>query len=397
MDDAARAIPDLVRFAAEDRSSDPVDLEPQIIDLFRHLRTPESLPFFLDVIRRDPSEVADEVLESLVELGAAAVDPLLGLLNELPAEHPGDVPFLLAALHVRDPRIQQVLERWQAFDPEDAALCLEVYSDPGVAEPAEPFDIWGLYPEEDSPDWGALDDEVRLAVLERGSAETRAKVAESYHGAELPDAVRAKFLDMVKSDPEPAVRGACWEALEGAAEEPEVRRAMLAVLKDAAASWEEKAGAAIALAQQTDSPAVTAAIEALYEDPRSRARALKAMARSMNSRFSDYPPRHLDDADPEIKRQAIWGVGYLSLASQAPMLAKFFDDEEYRSDALFAYALSAPGETSPGRARALMKKVALAAGGFREDEEELAKIAIDQRLMLHGKKAVFFPEDEGES
>ena len=45
-----------------------------------------------------------------------------------------------------------------------------------------------------------------------------------------------------------------------------------------------------------------------------------------------------------------------------------------------------------------MKKVEEAAGGFREDEEDLVRIALDQRLMLHGKSPVFFPDEaeEGE-
>ena len=40
-----------------------------------------------------------------------------------------------------------------------------------------------------------------------------------------------------------------------------------------------------------------------------------------------------------------------------------------------------------------MTKVEQAAGGFREDEEDLVRIALDQRLMLHGKSPVFFPDD----
>jgi hypothetical protein len=131
----------------------------------------------------------------------------------------------------------------------------------------------------------------------------------------------------------------------------------------------------------------------LYQDPRARAKALKAMARSFDKRFAAYPPKHLDDPDPAIKTQAIWGVGYLDLAAEAPRLAGFFDQEEFRTDALFAYALAIPGETSSVRVRALMAKVEKAAGGFREDEEDLIRIALDQRLMLHGKAPVFFPDE----
>ena len=37
-----------------------------------------------------------------------------------------------------------------------------------------------------------------------------------------------------------------------------------------------------------------------------------------------------------------------------------------------------------------------AAGGFRDDEEDLIRIALDQRLMLHGKSPVFFPDEPEE-
>jgi hypothetical protein len=193
-----------------------------------------------------------------------------------------------------------------------------------------------------------------------------------------------------------AVRGACWEALSEIIDEPEVRRAMLKVLADSNSSVEEKGGVVVALAQQADNPAVLKAIEVLYGDQRGRAKALKAMARSLDRRFASFPPKHLEDPDLDIKRQAIWGVGYLALSSEAPRLENFFDDKEFRSDALFAYALSVPGETSRGRAHALLNKIEDAAGGFRADEEMLVKIALDQRLMIRGMKAAFFPDESDE-
>ncbi len=230
-------------------------------------------------------------------------------------------------------------------------------------------------------------------MLDKGSAELRAGVAESYGGSEPSLQVRARLIELAKRDPDATVRGACWEALSEIGDEPELRRAMLKVLADPDSAVEEKGGVAVALAQQADNPDVTNAIQTLYEHPRGRAKALKAMARSLDSRFARYPPRHLEDSDPEIKRQAIWGVGYLGLSSEAPRLQPFFSDNEFRSDALFAYALSIPGDTSRGRVRALLNKIEEAADGFRDDEEVLVKIALDQRLMLHGSKPVFFPDE----
>jgi HEAT repeat protein len=432
LDFPENSLPDIVRFAAQNHADDLMDLDSLLIDLFRALHTPAALPFFLRVMRDNPSDVPDDLVESVVELGEAAVDGVLDLLNELGTGDAGDIPFVLAALRVRDRRVLEALTRRLGNDPQDAALCLEMYGDPAAVpaleaalaqipaddprsrapiqavieslsaprevstEPDKPFDIWPLYPGEAALDFAALEDEDRLAMLQKGSPMLRAGVALSYQGTDLSDEARARLIQLAKTDPDPAVRGACWEALGEIGDEPDLQKAMLKVLADPKAAIEERSGAAIGLAEQSDNAAVYQAILNLYQDPRARAKALKAMARSFDKRFSAYPPKHLDDPDPEIRTQAIWGIGYLDLASEAPRLVELFDEEEFRTDALFAYALSIPGETSPGRVRALMSKVEQAADGFREDEEDLIRIALDQRLMLHGKSPVFFPDEEEE-
>src|ERR1700733_649191 len=432
LDFPENSLPDIVRFAAQDHPNDLMDLDPLLIDLFRALRTPAALPFFLRVMRDNPSDVPDDLVEGFVELGEAAVDPVLQILRELEGNDAGDVPFVLAALRVRDRRVLDALTRRLESDPQDAALCLEMYGDPeaipaleaalaqmpaddprsrapllaviqSLSIPAETspdsgkrFDIWALYPEEAATDFSALEDEDRLAMLQKGSANLRAEVALSYQGMDLSDEARARLIQLAKTDNDATVRGACWEALGEMGDEPELRQAMLKVLADPKAAIEERSGAAIGLAEQSDNVAVYQAILNLYQDPLGRAKALKAMARSFDKRFAAYPPKHLNDSDPDIKTQAIWGVGYLDLSSEAPRLIELFEQEDFRTDALFAYTLSIPGETSPGRVRALMTKVEQAAGGFREDEEDLIRIALDQRLMLHGKSPVFFPDEPEE-
>ena len=432
LDFPENSLPDIVRFAAQNHENDLMDLDPLLIDLFRSLDTPAALPFFMRVMRDNPNDVPDELVESIVELGEPAVAPVLQLLGELDGKDAGDVPFVLAALRVRDRRILEALTRRIENDPQDAALCLEMYGDPAAiptldaalakipaddllsrapiqavieslsspTEPSpesdEPFDIWALYPEEAATDFSVLEDEDRLAMLQKGPPSLRAEVALSYQGTELSDEARARLIQHAKTDPDATVRGACWEALGEVGDDPELRQTMLQVLADPKVTREEKSGAAIGLAEQSDDAAVYQAILDLYQDPLSRAKALKAMARSFDKRFAAFPPKHLNDPDPDIKTQAIWGIGYLALASEAPLLVELFDDEEFRTDALFAYALSIPGETSAGRVRALMAKVQEAAGGFREDEEDLVRIALDQRLMLHGKSPVFFPDESEE-
>ena len=432
LDRPEESTPALVRFAAEPHHQDRVNLGSPLLDLFRFLKTPEALPFLVDVVRHDPSEVDDDMVEGIVQLGSLAVDPLLELLAEIEKQEkdPGEIPFLLSVLQVRDPRILETLTRLAQKDP-DSAVYLDFYGDPaGIPvlqevmaklaeddeersriqtyidsisgrveihpEPPEPFDLWDLYPAKEYPNLEVLDDSELLAMLDSTSAEVRANVAIHYRSSSPPNTILARLIDLAKHDPNPRVRGECWEALSEAADNPEQRRSMLAVLEDADASIEEKGGVIVALAQQTDNEKVFHAIEQLYHDPRGRARALKAMSRSFDRRFSSYPAKHLDDADPEVKRQAIWAVGYLGLHSEAPRLEPFFDDDEYRSDALFAYALAVPGETTRGRIKALLKKIDGAAAGFKPDEEELVQIALDQRLMIHGQKPVFFPEERGE-
>jgi hypothetical protein len=432
LDFPENSLPDIVRFAAQNHADDLMDLDPLLIDLFHTLRTPAALPFFMRVIGENVSDVPDDLVESVVELGEPAVGPVLALLSELDGKDAGDVPFVLAALRVRDRRVLEALTARLGNDPQDAALCLEMYGDPAAIpaleaalaqipaddprsrapiqaviaslsapaevspESGEAFDIWALYPEEAVTDFAALEDEDRLAMLQTGSPSLRAEVVLSYQGMDLSDAARARLIQLAKTDADATVRGAGWEALGEIGDEPELRQAMLKVLADPKAAMEERSGAAIGLAEQSDNVVVYQAILNLYQDPRSRAKALKAMARSFDKRFSAYPPKHLNDSDPAIKTQAIWGIGYLDLASEAPRLAELFDDEDFRTDALFAYALSIPGETSSGRVRALMTKVEEAAGGFRADEEDLIRIALDQRLILHGKSPVFFPDESEE-
>ncbi len=128
---------------------------------------------------------------------------------------------------------------------------------------------------------------------------------------------------------------------------------------------------------------------AFYERPETRAKALEAMRRSYDRRFAAHFPPHLDDHDPEVRRQAIWGVGQLGIQTEAARLRALFDNEDFREDALLAYALSVPAEISRGRARQLLRKVEAAAGGLSLSEAEIVQWAIDRRLELRGLDPVF--------
>jgi len=64
-------------------------------------------------------------------------------------------------------------------------------------------------------------------------------------------------------------------------------------------------------------------------------------------------------------------------------------DEDLREDALFAYALAIPGKDSPAFLRSLLKKIETEAGGFSEEEEEIVRTALDERLRAAGKPPIF--------
>jgi hypothetical protein len=180
----------------------------------------------------------------------------------------------------------------------------------------------------------------------------------------------------------------------GATENIEVVEAMLAALRRPDLDVEERGGLVVGLAPEVDRNEVRQAILALYDGPQGRAKAMEAMWRSVHPSFRDKFAKHLDDVDVEVRRAAIWGIGYYGLKTELDRLRKFFEDEELRSDALFAYALAVPSEVSRGRMKGLLARIEKDAKGLSEAEEELVKAALDERLMLAGKEPVFLAQED---
>ena len=63
LDRKEEAIADLLRFALEDRDEDRVDLEEDLMAIFRHLRTPQAIAYYMKLLRRNPFDITDEVME----------------------------------------------------------------------------------------------------------------------------------------------------------------------------------------------------------------------------------------------------------------------------------------------------------------------------------------------
>jgi hypothetical protein len=431
VDDPPRSLPGLIRFAAEDHEDDPLDLEPELLAVFRRLKTPEALPFYLACLRTQAEEAEDDLIEGVIALGQPALEPLLKLYEELGEEQGGEVAFILAGLGVRDGRVLALLLERLEYDVTDGGMCLGLYGDPAAiaaiekmmaetpagdlevrrelqnaideigshgadaGEPAADFDLFDGYPETAGPDLDVLDGDERLELLSHESAELRAEAAGSFFEQQYGIAVRARLLELARGDADARVRGRAWQALSGV-KDKDLRAEMLAVAVNPQTDLAERAGALVALADDARKPEVRTAMIRLYELPEARAKALEAMWRSFDRGFSSYFPAHVDDADEAIRRQAIFGVGYLGIGSEAERLRKYFDDEKWRPDALYAWALSTPAEITRGRIRGLFRKIDRTAGGLSAGEAELVQLALDQRLLLHGLEPVFFPDGEEE-
>ena len=177
------------------------------------------------------------------------------------------------------------------------------------------------------------------------------------------------------------MRGKAWQALGSEVENETIHKALLSKLQDTQAPEVERCGALLGLAQEAGKDPVRRYVVEFYENPKTRVPAMEAMRNSFDRSFGSYFPPHLDDEDPEVRREAIYGIGYLGVTERAEDLRKFFDDDEYRSDALFAFALSTRAEISRGRIKALFRKIEDLAGGFADEEVEIVQLALDERLL----------------
>ena len=427
LDRREEAMPAILAFAERDSSNDVVDLTPELTAIFRYWRPLEAISFYIRQIKEDPEDVSDEVTVGLVDAGAAALEPLLALYTELEETESGEVAFILASLRVRDERILKLLLDRIEFDLSDTLLLLGIYGDP-AARPAiesaallvsddaelmkevndtleqlgapqepvveEPFDVWALYPPEDAPPLDLLDEDERGELLTHPVANIRAAAAYSFFNRQPDAGQRRQLLKMAQEDESAEVRARCWETLLDATEEPDVLDAMLRALRNPQLTVEERGGLLVGMAAEADRAEVRQAIVDLYAIPEGRAKALEAMWRSVHPAFRDHFAKHLRDTDLEIRRAAIWGVGYYGIRSELDTLRQFFSDEDLRSDALFAYSLAIPSGITRAQMRSLFTRIENDAHGLSEIEEELVKTALDERLLLAGKEPVFQPQED---
>ena len=426
LDDFDKNVDEIVRFGVEEHEDAPVDVDEQLLEIFLHKPTPKAIPFFVEYIRRDPTFIPDSLVQAFYAIRRDGLEPLIELYHTLEEEDAGEVAFLLASFRIYDPRVLEILLERLEYDAGDGALCLGLYGDP-AAKPAlekllselteedahlrqdlldaiqqlgrpideevfKPYDIWSDYPEKTGPAMEALTEEERISLLDSPDDEYREAAAASWVNRDPLPSIAAKLLDHARTDSAVGVRAKCWQALGSQIDDPAIHREMLERLQDESLAMQERLGALLGLARDAGKEPVRAYAVRFYEDPKSRLQAMEAMRNSFDRSFAIFFPRHLNDSDIEVKREAIYGVGYLGITDYAEKLREFFDDDEFRSDALFAYALSMRAEISRGRIKALLRRIDELAGGLAGEEVEIVQLALDERLMLHGHRPVFFNE-----
>ncbi len=418
-------LPEFYGFLKEPRENDRIDLSEVLLDIARHLRASEALPFYAEMARRAEFSFPDALTEAFVELGASALDTLLELYQE--SGEAEDVAFALAGLGARDPRVLEVLLKRLEAEPSEGAILLGLYGDPAARPALEkalaaaagnerlrqelaqaideterqdltepgPYDALDHFDPEDSPYFAAMDEKELLQFLASPVPAYRAGAVKMLMYDEAAPAVVRAVFDVARQDADVPVRAAAWEALEGVHEPPEIEEAIRAKLGDEAAPAAERASALVALAHEADEhPELRQQVLAFFAEPETRAEAVKAMWHAGDRRFEPQIVKALDDPAVEVRRQAVNAIGILGIVSQLGRLERMFGDEEHRSGALYAYALAAPSKDRPAHLRKVFRRLEEISDGLSEDEALLVSKALDERLQAANQTPVFFDEEQ---
>ncbi len=362
------------------------NIDEELIALAHHLKHPDALPYLISLLNDE--EPVDGVFDALAALGPAALEPLLAAYEEAEeASTRANVAFALAALGIEDERVAQIV----ASQEDDSAR--DLYAERGSAVP-DGYDIRAEFPDRGLPVADALTIDERFELLESPLEEYRILGAASLFHEEFAAKGQDALLSKAQSDPSVAVRAHCWQALDQAIDREEIVQVMIERLGDPDLTAEEKGGLLVALHPLADRPEINQEIREAYNHPETRLKALEAMWRSLEPEFAEFFPKHLEDSDLDIRRVALRGTGTSGLTGEMGRVRKMLNEADVREDALFAYAMISPGKPTAAFLRQVYSKLEREAGGFTDEEEEVVRIALDERLRAAGKPPVFL---EGEN
>jgi hypothetical protein len=418
----------IVRYWQNSSPEFKLAIEGDVVSLLDWLNPPGTPEILVEIAKTNEGEFDDELMNSLIRQGSALVDPALKLMAELEEEQQGDLALVLSGLGVKDPRILQALLDHFEYSASDGVIPLGLYGDPAAIpkleaivgdldpkdpedqrlkgeieeaienirthQPSElpPTDPRDLYEEFELPDFELFEIPELGEVLQNSvDADYRRLAAEALFDKGYDEATVDILMTASEKDADESVRRQAVASLSPAAENKRVRQFLQAILFDDSKSAGMRAAAAVALANdfpEMDQEAYSKAVLAAYSDPEARAQAMEAMWRTLDKRFVEYGPQHLDDADVEIQKSAIMICGYLNAKSVAKKIEGFFMNSDLRESALFAYPLLMVTEVSRGRAKQMLRMVDKLAN-LNEEETGIVESAIDTRLMLHGLEPAF--------
>lgn len=429
------AVEDIVRFGLADRSNDRIPLDEDLIALIQYIGSPKAIPLLIHHLRAEPLDPTEDLVHAFQRIGEPAITPLIDLYNDLGPEEGGDVAFIIASFRNKDPRILDLLQSRIGTDAGDAAFLMAVNGNPEAKpvleelverakadptlskslgregeealaafdqkveeDPAEPVNLFDVYPEHIEPVFDVLTTEEKIEFLQCPSAEMRADSATSFIDRDVPPEVVPMLVTMAADDPNVGVRAVACAALGGVVEEEEVFNVLMQKVGDKKAPPPERCGALLGLSTRIkQTPQLKTYVDEFYANPGTCARAIEAMWRSMDKSYANIFKRHVGDADIDVRRQAIKGVGFAEVSSEAPKLVELFQDDEFRLDALFSYAMCVPiKKLERGAMPGVLRRIEDMAGGLSEHEGEVVETALDTRLMLHGHSPVFLPLEEEE-
>ncbi len=427
--DREAAVVALDAFASADRD-DRIDIEDQIFELYRHLKDPRAVPFYMLQLRAQLDGVSDELIEAFAEMGEPAVQPLLDLYSEVEEEEGGEIAFVLAAMQVPDARITSLLLERLEYDAQDAAVCLGLHRDPATrpaleklleevsqlpepgliksdvedalervssTEPTPPrpvYNIYEQYAEFTPPFFEVMEAEESLQWLASSDPRVRLAVADSLEEVDISDEVSASLPGLALAESDLTVRCALWKCLLQTDLNEELVKTVKERLADPGVEPLEQATLTIILARAAYDDALKTRILDNYGKPELRPLAMEAMWYTNDTEFLPLIEGHLEDEDIDVRRAAILGIGFFVDTSSAARLIPSMKVDALRSDAIYSYALAHPGEVSRVTAQKVLKHVDQVAEGLNPDETELVMSAIDLRLSISGGRP-FFSSEEG--
>lgn len=428
--DRESALDALDAFVAADHEDDRVDIEDQVFELYRHLKDPRAIPFYMLLLRSQLDGVRDELIEAFAEIGEPAVQPLLDLYNEVEEEEGGEIAFVLAAMQIVDSRITELLLSRLEYDAQDAAICLGLHRDPAAkpaleklldevavlpdpgliksdvedalarlnsveAEVQRPaFNIYEEYAEFTPPFFEVMEAKESLEWLASSDPRVRLAVAESLEDVDITEEIAATLPSLALAEEDLTVRCALWKSLLQTDLSAELAEELKTRLGDTSVEALERATLAIVLARGNYDEVLKSRILDFYSNVEQRPLALEAMWYTNDTEFLPLIEGHLEDEDLDTRRAAILGVGFFVDTSSASKLVPAMSVESLRNDAIYSYALAHPGEVSRVTAQKVLKHVDQVAGGLNPDESELAMSAIDLRLSISGGRPFFAGEDD---